>query len=337
MFGKRKYTPDVLMIGAASFAVAYATEKIMLTPKTEIKISDTVKIPVSGLIPFSQKYVAVIGREALNKMLPLSAQGVSGTLKFLKAKDRVKEAAIWFVYDFLGRYSLNTLLSGILKKFNIFDKDSYKNVLKDFVQRIISQKSDRDDIIRGITAEIVSLLRLLSDGTILAMFLNDKFVEVASATIENAVDRFLSNDAAERIADFFMTFVGQLEDITIPNLFINILGVDRAKMAQVIDNVYDTFFGDSMVQMFKDLKLGDVVYELLSDVNYDELYKYISMYMQTDLLRVCATSAVSSMYFFSGAKAVVFKAKKRAEKKQDRQERKKIRQEMRDLLKNENA
>lgn len=337
MFGKKKYTPDVLAIGAASFAVAFATEKIMLTPRTEVKVTDNVKIPVMGLIPFSQKYVAGITREALNKMLPLSAQGLSGTLKFLKARDRVKEAAIWFVYDFLARYSLNTLLSGVLKRFNIFDKDSYKNVLKDFVQRIISQKSDRDEIIRGITVEIVSLLRLLSDGTVLSMFFNDKFVEVASVTIENAIDRFLSNDAAEKIADFFMNFVGQLEDITVPNIFINILGIDRAKMAQMIDSVYDTFFGDSMVRMFRDLKLGDVVYDLLANVDYDEVYGYISTYMQADLVRVCVTSAVSSMYFFSGAKSVVFRAKKRAERKQERKDRKKIRQEMRDLLKNENA
>ena len=89
--------------------------------------------------------------------------------------------------------------------------------------------------------------------------------------------------------------------------------------------------------MFRDLKLGDVVYDLLANVDYDEVYGYISAYMQADLVRVCVTSAVSSMYFFSGAKSVVFKAKKRAERKQERKDRKKIRQEMRDLLKNENA
>lgn len=337
MFGKKKYTPDVLAIGAASFALSYGVEKLMLTPKTEIPISDTVKIPVTGFIPFSQKYVAGIAKTALNKMLPLSAQGVSTAFRLIKAKDRVKDATLWFVYDFLGRYSLNSLLSGILKKFNIFDKDSYKNVLRDFVQRILSQKSDRDEIIHAITAEVVSIMRILSEGTVLAMFFNDKFVQVASVTLENAIDRFLSNDAAERITDFFLKFVGQLEDITVPNIFTNVLGVDRAKMAHMIDSVYETFFGDSMVRMFKDLKLGDVVYDLLSNVDYDELYKYISAYMQADVLRVGITSAVSAMYFFSGAKGVVFKAKKRAEKKQDRQERRKIRQEMRDLLKNENA
>lgn len=331
---KRKYTPDVLAVGAAAYVISAATQKVLLTPSGSVELTQNIKIPVKGLIPFSQRYIANISRVALNNMLPFFAKSTSSFFSLLKTKDRLREGVLWFIYDFLNRYSLNTLVSKVLSRFSFVEKGAYKDVLRELIQRIITEKTDRDAIIQLITSEIVSLLRLLSEGTLAAMIFNDRFASAASVTIATAVDRFLENDAASKFTDFFFRIVSQLEDITVTTILTSLFKLDRAQLGAMIDSVYDSVIGDKMVDTVRDLKLGDLAYEMISGVDYDALYGYISENMSDSLKRLNITGATAAMYFFSGAKGIVFKAQKRSNKKA---EKKSARRAKRELLKNEDA
>ncbi len=324
---KRRYTPDVLAVGAVAFAGSYATQKLLLTPKHKVTIAGKVDVPVQGLLPFSQKYIARIAKTALNNMLPFSAACLSQSLSWLKVKDRVREGILWFIYDFLSRYSLNTVVSKVLLRFNIFDRDKYKDVLRESIQKFITEKADRDVIIQAVTAEVVSLLRLLSEGTLAAMIFNDRFAAAASVTIATAVDRFLENDAAAKFTDFLFRIIGQFEDITVANILTNVFKLGREQMGSLIDSVYDAVLGDNMVRMLRDLRLGDLVYEIISGVDYDALYAYMSQNMTSDLKRLNVTGAMAAMYFFSGSKNIVFKAQKKSNEKAAKKEKKLLKKE----------
>lgn len=304
---KDKYTPDVLLVGVVGLFSSAAFQRVLLQPKTEIKINDKIKVPVMGVLPFSQQYLANITRKALNDVLPVTMNLAVNTLEKLHVREQFKKGVLWFVYDFMGKYSFNTVLSTVLRKFNIVDKDKYKDVLRDIIQKLITEKTDRDALIQTATTEIVRIMRLVTEGTIASMIFNDRFAEAASTTIATAIDRFLDNDAAGRLTDYLLKLIGQLEDITLPNLMTNVLGIDRVALSNIIDTAYDAVLGERTVDMVRDMRAGDLAYELITGIDYDEIYNYMSSSMNTDLLKLNVSGAMTAMSFYAGAKRMAKK------------------------------
>lgn len=308
---KKKLTPDVIAVGALSFAGSIATQKILLAPKQTVTVAGNIKIPVQGLIPFSQKYVAVASKEWFNTLLPMSLRGVDSIFTKLDVKRRIQDFVLWFFYDFLNRYSLNMLISKVLLRSDFFDKETYKNVLRDLINRMLNEKADRDAMIQNITKEIVYILRSLSEGTLLAVVFNDKFATALSGTIAAAIDRFMNNEAASKVTDFLFNMVGHLEDMTFTYVLIHVFGIKRDDMAGYIDNFYDSVLGSKMIDSLESLRLGDVAYELISAINYDDLYKVMHEELQNDMLRVNITAAATSVYFYREAVDFTDRVRKR--------------------------
>lgn len=312
---KDKYTPDVLLVGVVGLFGSAAFQRVLIQPKTEIKINDNIKIPVMGILPFSQQYLANITKKALNDVLPVTMNLAVNTLEKLHVREEFKKGILWFVYDFMDKYSFNTVISAVLRKFNIVDKEKYKDVLREIIQKLITEKTDRDALIQSATSEIVRIMRLVSEGTVASMIFNDRFAEAASRTIATAIDRFLDNDAAGRLTDYLLKFISQLEDITLPNLMTNVFGVDRVALSNLIDTAYDAVLGERTIEMVRDMRAGDLAYQLITSIDYDELYKYMSSSMNNDLMRLNVSGAMTAMSFYAGAKRM---AKKHYEKKDKR-------------------
>lgn len=299
---KDKYTPDVLLVGVVGLFGSAAFQRVLIQPKTEIKINDNIKIPVMGILPFSQQYLANITKKALNDVLPVTMNLAVNTLEKLHVREEFKKGILWFVYDFMDKYSFNTVISAVLRKFNIVDKEKYKDVLREIIQKLITEKTDRDALIQSATSEIVRIMRLVSEGTVASMIFNDRFAEAASRTIATAIDRFLDNDAAGRLTDYLLKFISQLEDITLPNLMTNVFGVDRVALSNLIDTAYDAVLGERTIEMVRDMRAGDLAYQLITSIDYDELYKYMSSSMNNDLMRLNVSGAMTAMSFYAGAK-----------------------------------
>ncbi len=312
---KDKYTPDVLAVGVVALAGSAVFQRALLQPKTEIKITDNVKIPVMGILPFSQQYLASVSRIALNEVLPITMNVAVNALEKLHVREEFKKGVLWFVYDFMGKYSFNTVVSTSLRHFNIVDKEKYKDVLRELIQKIITEKTDRDALIKTATGEIVRIMRLITEGTIASMIFNDRFAEAASTTIAAAIDRFLDNEAAGRLTDYLLKFIGQLEDITLPNLMNNVFGIGREELSNFIDTAYDAILGERTVAMVREMHAGDIAYELITSIDYDDVYNYMTNSMNSDLLKLNVSGAMTAMSFYAGAKRL---AKKHYEKKDKR-------------------
>ena len=316
MSKKKKYTPDVLMVGALAFAGSTVTQQALIMPKTELQITENFKIPVQGILPFSQKYIANISQKALNEMLPLYMSTVTGVCEKLHIQEEFKKGVIWFVYDFMSKYSLNTLTSFLLKRFNFVDKEKYKDVLREFIQKLITEKSDRDALIQSATTEVVHILRVLTEGTLASMIFNDRFAEAASGTIAAAIDRFLDNEAASRLTDYLFKMISNLEDVTLSNFLENMLGLGPADLANFLDNAYDTVLGPAMVDTVRAMRFGDIAYDLITSVDYDEIYQYMQNSMNEDLWKLNLSGAMTAMSFYAGAKSLARKVHKRREKRE---------------------
>lgn len=312
---KDKYTPDVLAVGVIALAGSAVFQRVLLQPKTEIEITDSVKIPVMGILPFSQQYLANVSKVALNEVLPVTMNFAVNTLKKLHVREEFKKGVLWFVYDFMGKYSFNTVLSTVLRRFNIVDREKYKDVLRELIQKIITEKTDRDTLIKTATSEIVRIMRLVTEGTIASMIFNDRFADAASNTVAAAIDRFLDNEAAGRLTDYLLKFIAQLEDITLPNLMNNVFGIGRTELSNLIDTAYDAVLGENTVNMVRDMRVGDIAYDLITGINYDDVYKYMTGPMNNDLLKLNVSGAMTAMSFYAGAKRM---AKKHYEKKDRR-------------------
>ncbi len=313
---KKKLTTDVIVVAAASYAVSAATQKILLSPKRIYAFGDNIRIPVQGLFALSQDTVASAVRSALNTGLPWYARTLSNTCNSFGLKNGIRETTVWFVYDFLGRYSLNTVLSYFIDKNDDFDRESYKTAFSDLVQRYINKKSDRDALIQGITAEIVHILRALSEGTLAALVFNDRFATALSGTLAAAIDRFIENEAATRITDFFFDVAGHLEKMTFPNFLSGVLGITREKMAAYIDLAYDLVLGETMVEAFENAHFGDAMYETIIGIDFDAVGRYVETELKSDSHKLNMTATSAALYVFSGVTGVVAKADKRFKKVQ---------------------
>lgn len=299
MSKKKKYTPDVLAIGVVAFAGGLGLQKLILQPKTEVKISEGFTVPVQGLMPFSQKYVAAIGKKAFNDVLPLTMSASVKVLNFLRAREHFKKAYLWFVYDFMSRYSLNSVVGYIFKKFRIGNRDEYRNIFHDYIQKIITEKTDREAIIRSATEEVMKILRIVTDGTVASLLFNEKFAEAASAAIAVAVNRFIADDAANRVTDYILSFVSQLEDVTLPSFLENTLGIGRTEMGNLIDTVYDAILGQSTINTVRNLHIGNIVHDMINSVDFNRAYEFVPT---SKLLKVSAAGAFAAMSFYGAFK-----------------------------------
>ena len=290
---------DTVLLVGISLAASIVTEKVLLMPAREIQISPNKKVTVKGVFALSQNAVAKTARVALNKALPVYAKTVSGTFNYFGVKRRVRDNTVWFIYDFLGRYSLNSVLSYFISKKQGFDKDSYKNALNDIIKKYISEKSDREVIVNGITNEIVHILRTLCDGTLLSVIFNDRFAEALAETLSATIDRFIEDEAATRLTDFFFDLADHLEKMTIPNFLINVLGITKEKMASQLDLMYDLMLGDKMVEAFENARYGDAMYEAISQVDFDKVIDLINREMKLEVLKIYASSVSVAICFNS--------------------------------------
>ncbi len=313
---KKKLTTDVLVVGAASYAVSATTQKILLSPKRTIVLGENIRIPVQGLFALSQDSVASATRYVLNTGLPWYARTLSNTCDTLGLKNGIRETTVWFIYDFLGKYSLNTLLSYFIDKNDDFDRETYKTAFSDLIQRYINKKADRDALIQGITSEIVHILRALSEGTLAALVFNDRFATALSGTLAAAIDRFIENEAATRITDFFFDVAGHLEKMTFPNFLSGVLGITREKMAAYIDLAYDLVLGDKMVTAFENAYFGDAVYEMIVGIDFDAVGRVVESEMKSESQKLNMTATSAALYVYSGVSGAVAKADKRFKKVQ---------------------
>lgn len=313
---RKKLTTDVIAVAAASYAVSALTQKILLSPKKVYVFGDNVRVPVQGLFALSQDTVATTVRLALNNGLPWYARTLSNTCDAFGLKNAIRETTVWFVYDFLGKYSLNTVLSYFIDKNDDFDRESYKTAFNDLVQRYIKEKADRDAVIQGITEEIVRILRALSEGTLAALVFNDRFAVALSGTLAAAIDRFIENEAATRITDFFFDVAGHLERMTFPNFLGGVLGITREKMAAYIDLAYDLMLGQTMVQAFENARFGDAAYDTIVGINFDAVGRYVETHMKDESKKLNMTATSAGLYVFSNVSGLVDKADRRFKKVQ---------------------
>ncbi len=311
---RKKYTPDVIAVGVVAFLGSSITQEILLMPKREINITGDIKIPLQGILPFSQQYLANVAKVAFNEALPVGFKFATSALDKVNAKQRIKDLTLWFMYDFLSKYSLNSAVSALLHRVSFVDKEKYRDVLRDFIQKLISEKADRDAIIESATTEVVRILRIITEGTLASMIFNERFAEAASGTVAAAIDRFLDNEAAARLTDYLLSLINQLEDVTFGNFLTNMLGLDRDAMGNLIETTYDTFFGERFSDMVKDIRLGDILYDLITNVDYDEVYNYMKNNMGNELSRLSVGGAMAAMSFYSASKGLARRYYKRKDR-----------------------
>lgn len=305
---KKKITKDIAIMSAASLAVSVLTEQALLAPKKELSVG-SFKVPVGGVFALSQDYVAGLAKAALNSALPWYAQKMNHLFNRVDLKAKLKKYILGFVYTFLAQYSLNTIFNIVVKKFGSFDKDTYKDAFSAIVQKYITEKTDRDYLIKSITSEIVRIMRTLTEGTLAALVFNDKFASAISGTIAVAVDRFIENEAAKRLTDFLFSLSGHLDKITIPYLLESALGLGEKELSEYIDMIYDMLLGDKMVAAFSEARYGDAIYDTIKSVDFTKIDYFLKHDMKRDVYQLNLSAMSSAISFYTGATKSLNKAR----------------------------
>lgn len=298
---------DDMKTGGKFLAGSILLEALLLAPKKDVKVGGKT-ITLQGLFPLSQKYVATFAEGALNEALPKAAEIGASLLLKTKIEPFVRDKILWLLYDFLDKYSLNSLVSLIFDKTSFLEGNKFSSALRTYLEDIIKNKDGRDNLVQNLTNGILNAIQVLADGTIFSVLINDRVASVIKETASAILEHLVNSDAGNSVAEKLLEAVEHLESLTVASFLTNNLGIPRESMGQMIDTFYDKYLGKTMVQSLRDQHLGSQAYFNLSNLDYNAFFNELWENHLDELLRVAIGGASAGMYLLSSGKS----AKERA-------------------------
>ena len=90
------------------FLASIIVEGLLLAPETTIKLGGK-DIRIGGIIPLLQNEIATGVRDGLDRVLPKGAKTIESKLRETGIKEKVTEKVLWFVYDYMEQFTLNSI------------------------------------------------------------------------------------------------------------------------------------------------------------------------------------------------------------------------------------
>ena len=137
---KNRLSLDELKAGGKYFVGSLLAEVLIFAPKKELSLGGRT-LAVMGLFPMTQKYLASGAQKVLDDAVPGAADRLTGLLGKTGLEPFVKEKILWLLYDFLGQYSLNNLVTRVFDKQSVLDKNKFSAALRGVVRRISASSS----------------------------------------------------------------------------------------------------------------------------------------------------------------------------------------------------
>ena len=320
MAGKKKLTLRELRQGGKYMLASIAVEAALLAPKTTVRVAEK-DYEIGGIVPMFQEEIAVLIRDGLNTFIPKTAVTAESVFRRYNVKDKIVDRAIWFIYDYMEQFTLNSIVTGIVEKTNLVDIDKV-GMLRDYIARVLENKDDREKLIDGLTDALLNALAVIAQGTALSIFLNDETAKRVKFTVSDLIDQGMKTESGRIMVDRVLTAVEQFETLTLGGFFERSLGMNRREVEAYINDFYEKLVGSDMVGHYSNLGLGDELYAKISGMDYDEVFKNITQNHLQDLVRVTMAAASVGLYVLSVSDKLDARSEKRAAKKAKKAEKK---------------
>lgn len=309
---KNRLSLDELKAGGKYFVGSLLAEVLIFAPKKELSLGGRT-LAVMGLFPMTQKYLASGAQKVLDDAVPGAADRLTGLLGKTGLEPFVKEKILWLLYDFLGQYSLNNLVTRVFDKQSVLDKNKFSAALRDYLNGVLENKDDRAEFIDNLTKGIMNSIDTIADGTILSYVLNDSIVAMVTETVTTIVDHILTSDLGDLLVDKLLETVSQFEGLTVPSLLETRMGLGKEQMEELIDRTYDRYLGKGVAQNMRDKNLGAHAYFNLANLDYDKFFDDLIHNHVDDLIRVAVLAASAAIFMMDKTDSVSERAAKARE------------------------
>lgn len=296
-------------------------EALLLAPKTNVKLGEK-EYAVGGVFPMLQREIAEGVRTAFNTVVPKAAVNVEAFLRRLDLKEKIIEKSIWFVYDYMEQFSLNTIVTGALERSNLVDVSKINGLLTDYINGILANKYDRDRLIASITDMLVSAVSVIVEGTPLSVLFSDYLADSLKATASEYLEKFLHTENGEILVERVLSAAEQFENLTLASFLERNMNLGRREAEQFLSNLYEQLVGSDMVATYSNLALGDALYARIAGMDYEAVFKDLTENRWRELLQVTLTAAGAGLSIMNVSKNMDRRAEKRANKKSAKLEKK---------------
>jgi len=308
----RNLTFDELKTGAKFFVGSLLAEAVIFAPKREVKIGGA-KLTLQGLFPLTQNLLAGGSQKVLDTVVPGAADKLTDLLLKTQLEPFVRDKILWFLYDYLEQFTLSKVMGKLFDRSSLLERNKFSTALRDYLSGVLSNQDDRKDFVDSLTKGIMDSMGVMTDGTILSLVLNDKLLDVVKDTVEAVVDHFMSSQTGDQIVEQLLKNVQNMDQYTVPYFLEEKMGIPRAKMAAMIDALYDRYLGKTMAQNVRSKNLGSQVAFNLSNLNYERFYDELIHNHLDDLLRVAVLAASAGIFMMNKTDSVSTRLKKAKE------------------------
>lgn len=291
----KMFRPKVIgatVIGAAvGFSTNYALTKILFKPEQPLKINGKTIPYVQGLLPATQPAVADAAERVINAIVhnPKYLAQAQDLLTKPQVKDAVLNFLIKLIYETADKKSINEILSLFLSDEK---KDSIRESLKEFIGKILVEKTDKEFLGNLITNEGIKIFKEVTAGSVISKLMNEKLFAAIADAISVAVHKFVETSATEKILDVVFMEVDSLMDMTIPAL-LKQFTLDEVKMKSLLDSGYDALIMDIIPKLLENVELGLMVKNLILKIDYSKIENFLNTKCKKVLLGFDALGAVS--------------------------------------------
>ena len=321
MLRRMKMTPANLKAGGKYIAASVIVEGLLLAPKVNINVGEK-EITIGGIIPMLQKEIATVVRDTVNTVVPKAAVSTDRVLRNMDLKDKSIDRILWFVYDYMEKYSLSAVVTTVLEKTRLADASNVTTMLRDNLNSVMENKDDRDKLIKGLTEALMNALGVIAEGTVLSAFFSERVVESTTELMTAVIDKAMQTEYGANVVERLLDAVDHFETMTLASFLQDHLGYDRYGFEQALSDFYERNVGSEMVAKYLNLGLGDELYAKIAGMNYDAVFQDITENHWKDLVRVTLSAASAGLYMMNLSKKMDDRSEKRQNRKTKKQAKK---------------
>lgn len=299
--GKKKLSWEEMKLGAKLLVGSFAVEAILLAPEQEVDILGK-KVKVQGIVPMKKEELAEVIRKSLNYGVPASARVLDTLLRKTGFEPWLRNLSVYFVYDFLDKYSLSTLLTKIFQDTDFLEKNKFSSTVKSYLEGILNNEGNREEFIKKFSKSIIDALSKLAEGTMLSLLFTDHLRETFEELIGSGVQKLLETGIGVQIVDKLTGGVQYVETLTLGSFLTNHFGLDKATMGIFLDDLYNKYIGEQHIQKLETSFLGDQVYATIINTDYNEFFENLKENHVTDLIRVGVSAAGAGLYIINASR-----------------------------------
>ncbi|MBQ8063005.1 MAG: hypothetical protein IJ230_03615 [Clostridia bacterium] len=296
-------------------------EGLLLAPKTKVQWNGR-EVEIGGVIPMLQKEIAAGVRDGMNAVLPTVAARVEAAVRQTGVKEQVMEKVLWFVYDYMEQFTLNSVTTTVMERANLHVNEKMTGLFRDYLQEVLDSKDDREKLIFGITDFLLNSAATIFQGTSVESFLTGGLRNNIKLTVADYVDRGLQTENGAILVDRLLGAVEQFETLTLASFLERNLDLPRPAFEKFLSDLYEKYLGTEMVAYFSNLELSSKVYRQIAGMDYDAVFRDITKNRWQDLVRVTLSAASVGLYITNVSNKMDARDEKKRSKKQAKIEKK---------------